>query len=285
MRNALFNCLIVLVLLVFQCPDTVLCIGELPTPLSRQLLSVRNLLNSTTEAGQSCSTVSTLTNGTDACAYVRANCEEGGAYTHCELQLCLSGAYTCSQAVLCARTCISCQLTTCTVCRLCCAIHPPLLLLCAARGPAGCYLLPGTNTVWLSCTSLCCLQAHTPWLHLALSHRQCCTQTLALVAYGAPSLLIKYNHRTADTRRGLAQVACVLWLLLLFRVLGSTAEDFFSPILTQLAQDLSLPPRLAGGACSWGLRTACIWAQNAHGKHLAAPARIGALLGSGLEAC
>ncbi len=47
---------------------------------------------------------------------------------------------------------------------------------------------------------------------------------------------------------GAHQVACVLWLLLLFRVLGSTAEDFFSPILTQLAQELSLPPRLAGGA-------------------------------------
>lgn len=50
----------------------------------------------------------------------------------------------------------------------------------------------------------------------------------------------------------------MLWLLLLFRVLGSTAEDFFSPILTQLAQDLSLPPRLAGGACYWGLRTAAM---------------------------
>ncbi|KAK9818988.1 hypothetical protein WJX81_007256 [Elliptochloris bilobata] len=42
------------------------------------------------------------------------------------------------------------------------------------------------------------------------------------------------------------QAACVLWLLLVFRVLGSTAEDFFSPILTQLAQELTLPPRLAG---------------------------------------
>ncbi|DBA91716.1 TPA: hypothetical protein ACH3X1_003312 [Trebouxia sp. C0004] len=45
----------------------------------------------------------------------------------------------------------------------------------------------------------------------------------------------------------LLQVACVFILLLLFRVLGSTAENFFSPILTQLSQELGLPPRLAGG--------------------------------------
>lgn len=45
----------------------------------------------------------------------------------------------------------------------------------------------------------------------------------------------------------LLQLACIFALLLLFRVLGSTAEDFFSPILTQLSQELGLPPRLAGG--------------------------------------
>ena len=44
------------------------------------------------------------------------------------------------------------------------------------------------------------------------------------------------------------QVAVVLWLFLLFRVLGSTAENFFSPILTQLSQEMGLPPRFAGGA-------------------------------------
>ena len=47
-----------------------------------------------------------------------------------------------------------------------------------------------------------------------------------------------------------AQVAVVLWLLLLFRVLSSTAENFFSPILTQLSQEMGLPPRFAGGALS-----------------------------------
>ena len=45
----------------------------------------------------------------------------------------------------------------------------------------------------------------------------------------------------------LLQVCCIFALCLLFRVLGSTAEDFFSPILTQLSQELGLPPRLAGG--------------------------------------
>lgn len=40
----------------------------------------------------------------------------------------------------------------------------------------------------------------------------------------------------------------MLWLLLLFRTLGSTAENFFSPILTQISQEMGLPPRFAGGA-------------------------------------
>ena len=42
----------------------------------------------------------------------------------------------------------------------------------------------------------------------------------------------------------------MLWLLLLFRVLSSTAENFFSPILTQLSQEMGLPPRFAGGVLS-----------------------------------
>mmetsp|Transcript_18778 Transcript_18778/g.52303 ORF Transcript_18778/g.52303 Transcript_18778/m.52303 type:complete len:797 (+) Transcript_18778:155-2545(+) len=41
-------------------------------------------------------------------------------------------------------------------------------------------------------------------------------------------------------------LASVLWLYILFQVLGATADNFFSPILTQLSQDLGLPPRFAG---------------------------------------
>ena len=43
-------------------------------------------------------------------------------------------------------------------------------------------------------------------------------------------------------------LGALLWLLLLFRVLASTADSFFSPILGQLSQEIGLPPRLAGGA-------------------------------------
>jgi sodium/potassium/calcium exchanger 6 len=38
----------------------------------------------------------------------------------------------------------------------------------------------------------------------------------------------------------------VLWLVLLFRMLGSTAEDYFSPALEMFAVKLRLPPRFAG---------------------------------------
>lgn len=46
---------------------------------------------------------------------------------------------------------------------------------------------------------------------------------------------------------------CAVALGLAFRLLATTAEDYFSPILTQLSQEMGLPPRFAGGepACSF----------------------------------
>lgn len=38
----------------------------------------------------------------------------------------------------------------------------------------------------------------------------------------------------------------LLWLVLLFRMLGSTAEDYFSPSLEMFSNKLGLPPRFAG---------------------------------------
>ena len=44
----------------------------------------------------------------------------------------------------------------------------------------------------------------------------------------------------------LASPFIILWMVLLFRLLGSTAEDFFSPSLEMFANKLGLPPRFAG---------------------------------------
>lgn len=38
----------------------------------------------------------------------------------------------------------------------------------------------------------------------------------------------------------------ILWMVILFRLLGSTAEDFFSPSLEMFSTKLGLPPRFAG---------------------------------------
>lgn len=57
-------------------------------------------------------------------------------------------------------------------------------------------------------------------------------------------------HGRGDTRSSTsAQVLCIFTMALLFRVLSTTAEDYFSPILTQMSKDFYLPPRLAGGEC------------------------------------
>jgi len=54
------------------------------------------------------------------------------------------------------------------------------------------------------------------------------------------------------------QSACVFGVALLFRVLSTTAEDYFSPILTQMSKDFYLPPRLAGGGqIATGSRVVC----------------------------
>ena len=63
-------------------------------------------------------------------------------------------------------------------------------------------------------------------------------------------MVLYYCHARpgGDVLAAAALLGALLWLLLLFRVLGSTADSFFSPILGQLSQELGLPPRLAGGA-------------------------------------
>ena len=60
-------------------------------------------------------------------------------------------------------------------------------------------------------------------------------------------------------RAPMTQAGAALLLVLLFRMLSSTAEDFFSPLLTQLSQELGLPPRFAGGAslCSLHAAVSC----------------------------
>jgi Ca2+/Na+ antiporter len=61
-----------------------------------------------------------------------------------------------------------------------------------------------------------------------------------------------------DTRSATSlQVLCIFAMALLFRVLSTTAEDYFSPILTQMSKDFYLPPRLAGGEC--GVATNRCW--------------------------
>lgn len=66
-------------------------------------------------------------------------------------------------------------------------------------------------------------------------------------------------HGPANTRSTTSlQVLCIFAMALLFRVLSTTAEDYFSPILTQMSKDFYLPPRLAGGeGCTAPNRCCC----------------------------
>lgn len=78
----------------------------------------------------------------------------------------------------------------------------------------------------------------------------------------------------------------LLWLVTLFRVLGSTAEDFFSPALEMLSVKMGLPPRFAGvsllalgnGAADVSSTVSAIASDPNHGYLLS----LGALTGSGM---
>jgi hypothetical protein len=66
------------------------------------------------------------------------------------------------------------------------------------------------------------------------------------VMYPLHTACIAHGH--GNTRNTTSvQVLCIFAMALLFRVLSTTAEDYFSPILTQMSKDFYLPPRLAGG--------------------------------------
>ena len=54
------------------------------------------------------------------------------------------------------------------------------------------------------------------------------------------------NTLNVYTIFGLMSPVLILWMVTLFRLLGSTAEDFFSPSLEMFSIKLGLPPRFAG---------------------------------------
>ena len=78
----------------------------------------------------------------------------------------------------------------------------------------------------------------------------------------------------------------LIWLVTLFRVLGSTAEDYFSPALEMLSWKFGLPPRFAGvsllalgnGAADVSSTMSAISSDPNHGYLLS----LGALTGSGM---
>jgi sodium/potassium/calcium exchanger 6 len=78
----------------------------------------------------------------------------------------------------------------------------------------------------------------------------------------------------------------LIWLVLLFRMLGSTAEDFFSPSLEMFSMKMGLPPRFAGvtllalgnGAADVSATISAI-AQNPQEGYLMS---LGALTGAGM---
>ena len=189
MRGALSQSLIVLVLLVFQCPVEPLCVDEFPIPRSQHLLSLRHLCNSTAEAGQTCGAVSTLTDGSDACAYVRANCSEGVPPPSVSLAASRI-TYTCSQQFIVLGTCSSCNSTPA---RRADSVVPYIrLFYCYARRtglPVAICFQARAPYGLLAPVSVCYLQACAIWLHLAIWFLQCCAPALAWGACGALCLL------------------------------------------------------------------------------------------------
>lgn len=62
----------------------------------------------------------------------------------------------------------------------------------------------------------------------------------------APFVFCQYSHFTTRTLFMAISPIMIVWMITLFRLLSSTAEDFFSPSLEMFSRKLGLPPRFAG---------------------------------------
>lgn len=95
-----------------------------------------------------------------------------------------------------------------------------------------------------------------------------------------------YNYASAALLSGLFCPFVLIWLVLLFRMLGSTAEDYFSPSLEMFSMELGLPPRFAGvtllalgnGAADVSATVSAITSDAQHGYELS----LGALTGAAM---
>jgi len=62
----------------------------------------------------------------------------------------------------------------------------------------------------------------------------------------APFVFCSYEWASWKVLAAIISPFMIVWLVLLFRMLGSTAEDYFSPSLEMFSMKMGLPPRFAG---------------------------------------
>lgn len=192
------------------------CQSDSPPGLSLRRSLLDNQSDLTKAEGADCREVKQLPEGIDKCAYVKENCAAGTKSPYCHFQL--KNAIIVNRDLLLREEMVMCRLN-----HILCG---DILLLCETCWAAPNHPIPGnfrTNSSGL---------INSRYKTISRSSSAC---------------------KTACHGFCCVQVACILWLLLLFRVLGSTAENFFSPILTQLSQEMGLPPRFAGGALATAL--------------------------------
>ena len=98
-----------------------------------------------------------------------------------------------------------------------------------------------------------------------------------------------YFCATSPASRFCFAALCLAWLAMLFVLLGSTADDYFSPALEQLSEDAGLPPRFAGvtllalgnGAPDVSSNVHLV-ASDAVGERAGLDTALGALTGAGM---
>ena len=98
-----------------------------------------------------------------------------------------------------------------------------------------------------------------------------------------------YFCATSTASRFCFVALCLAWLAMLFVLLGSTADDYFSPALEQLSEDAGLPPRFAGvtllalgnGAPDVSSNVHLV-ASDAVGERAGLDTALGALTGAGM---
>lgn len=184
-----------------------------------------------------CSDVARLGPQDDRCAFVREHCTDtAGLLNYPRLYYCGAGRHGALLAALMVVSMLACRGWAAAV------------AWAAAGGrdsPTGIPQPPLGRRGWGGACAPAVLYL-TSACRLGMLGLPSCLSCMCCIWLLVPPLLPRWALHGPPPSPPASQSACALLLVLLFRIIARASDDYFSCILSQISQDLGLPPRLGG---------------------------------------